>query len=208
MHFHDVALLLGWVAVLVTFWGAVAQFQRALRRGIEGISLATWTLFVLMGLFWITYGVDRRSVVIILGSLVVLPLQVAIVVKLKPWRCWAIVTRSLLFSVVFCVLPTLLWGWPGGVYGTSIAMIINRAPQIIELIRYPDATGVSVSMWVLGAAAALCWVLYYQDVRLWAPLIATAFAGLASLSIALLATWRHRQANAARSLNEVVLAQP
>jgi len=207
VRYHDLAVILGWVAVLVTLWGTIAQFQRALQRGIEGVSLATWTLFVLMGLFWITYGADRRSIIIIVGSLAVLPFQLAIVVKLKPWRRWPIVIRSILFSVVFCVLPGFAWGWPGAVYGTGFAMVINRAPQIIELIRYPDATGVSVAMWLLGATGSLCWVLYYQDARLWAPLISTAFAGLASLAIARLAKWRHRQVNASRLSPEVALYQ-
>ncbi len=33
---------------------------------IEGVSLATWTLFVLMGVFWIIYGIDQRSIIIVL----------------------------------------------------------------------------------------------------------------------------------------------
>jgi len=185
--------MFGWTAVLFTVGGTFAQFRRATRLSIEGVSLATWTLFVFMSIFWMTYGVDRHSAVIILASVLTLPFQV--------------VTRSLAFSLVFCALPVLIWGWPGGVYGTGVAMVVNRAPQLIELIRYPDATGVSVAMWFMGVAGALCWVIYYQNTRLWAALASTACAGLASLSIALLAIWRHRQARTLLPAKESVLAQ-
>ncbi len=199
--------MFGWTAVLFTVGGTFAQFRRATRLSIEGVSLATWTLFVFMSIFWMTYGVDRHSAVIILASVLTLPFQVAIVLRLRFWRRWQVVTRSLAFSLVFCALPVLIWGWPGGVYGTGVAMVVNRAPQLIELIRYPDATGVSVAMWFMGVAGALCWVIYYQNTRLWAALASTACAGLASLSIALLAIWRHRQARTLLPAKESVLAQ-
>lgn len=193
MKYHLAAVSLGWVAVGLTVWGSLAQFLRIRSRGIEGVSLATWTLFSLMGCFWIAYGIDQRSAVIVLGSLLVLPLQVAVVARLAPWRSPRVVARVALLSLVACVLPAAIVGWSGGVYGAGVVMVITRGPQLVELIRQRDATGVSVSMWALGVAALACWVLYYQNERLWAPSVSTACGGLASLAIALLALWRHRQ---------------
>ena len=207
MSYHHLAVTFGWVAVMLTVSGTAAQFRRVARLSIEGVSLATWTLFVFMGVFWTAYGFDRHSAIIILGSVFSLPFQMAIVFRLRPWRRWRVVARSLAFTLVFCALPVVVWGWPGGVYGTGIVMVVNRAPQLIELVRYPDATGVSVPMWSLGVAGAICWVLYYQNTRLWAALAATACAGLASLSIALLATWRHRQARVGLQAEVAVLFQ-
>ena len=89
----------------------------------------------------------------------------------------------------------LVWGWAGGVYGTGVAMTINRAPPLIELVRHRDASGVSATPWFVGAFGCTLWILYYTGVHLWAALTATAFAGLANLAIALLATWRHSQAH-------------
>ena len=55
------------------FDGVVGRRQRHLRDGVaiaavrtqgfEGVSLATWVLFVYMGCFWMTYGLppDRRK---------------------------------------------------------------------------------------------------------------------------------------------------
>lgn len=206
MNYHDVALALGWVAVALTVWGSLAQYLRIREHGIEGVSLATWTLFALMGCFWISYGVDQSSAVIVLGSLLVLPLQVAVVARLSPWRELPVLARVIVFAFFACVLPTLLWGWSGGVYGAGVVMVITRGPQLFALVRSRDASGVSVSMWMLGVAALLCWVLYYQNERLWAPLASTACGCAASLAIAILALWRHRQFHATFVADDVVVA--
>jgi len=203
MDYHALATDFGWGAVLLGLGGASAQFQRARRLGVEGISTATWVLFVFMGCFWITYGVAARSSEVVVGSLIVLPFQLAIVFRLQPWKSPQVVLRSFAFFVMACVMPTLLWGWVGGVYGTGVAMVVNRGPQILELIREEDASGVSATSWLLGVAGTMLWVAYYQSVGLWAALISTAFAGLANLTIALLATWRHRQTRQSLTADEV-----
>jgi uncharacterized protein with PQ loop repeat len=82
-------------------------------------------------------------------------------------------------------------------------MSINRGPQLIELIRRPDATGVSATSWFVGTFGCSLWILYYTGVHLWAALTATAFAGLANLAIALLATWRHTQVDHVMIAREV-----
>src|SRR5487761_2314215 len=194
MDFHALATDMGWAAVLMGLGGTLAQFSRARRLGVEGVSLATWVLFVFMGCFWTTYGVVAHSPEIVMGSLLILPLQLSIVYRLRPWKSTDVVVRSFAFFVVCCVLPTVAWGWVGGVYGTGVAMTVNRGPQIVELIRQEDASGVSVASWMFGVVGSLFWVTYYQNARLWAALVSTSFAGLANLSIAVLAAWRHRRA--------------
>lgn len=206
MSYHSFAIDIGWVAVGLGLWGTLAQFQRARRLGVEGISLATWVLFVFMGGFWITYGVVAHSWEVIMGSLIVMPFQLSIVFRLRPWKSPVVVWRSLFFFVLCCVVPTLAWGWVGGVYGTGVAMTVNRGPQILELIRHEDASGVSVASWLIGVVGTMCWVTYYQDVHLWAALVSTTFAGLANLTIASLAAWRHRQATQRMIAEEVFVA--
>ena len=91
--------------------------------------------------------------------------------------------------------PTVFWGWAGGVYGTGVAMTLNRGPQIVELIRQADASGVSVAF--VGASAPLgtaLWIIYYSGEHLWAPLVSTVLRGPRQLRDSALATWRHRQA--------------
>ena len=206
MSYHAIATDIGWGAVFLGLGGALAQFNRARRLGVEGVSLATWVLFAFMGCFWITYGLVAHSREVVMGSLLILPFQLSIVYRLQPWKSFPVVARSLAFFVACCVLPTMAWGWVGGVYGTGVAMTLNRGPQIIELIRQDDASGVSVASWLLGVAACAFWVTYYQNVRLWAALVSTTFAGLANLTIALLASWRHRQARQTMIAREVFAA--
>ena len=156
-----------------------------------------------MGCFWITYGFAARSVEVILGSALILPMQLSILFRLQPWLRAAVPMRALGYFVLCCVVPTILWGWAGGVLGTGVAMTINRAPQLIELIRHADASGVSATSWFIGAFGCTLWILYYPGAHLWAALTATAFAGLANLVIGLLATWRHTQAREQLIIREV-----
>jgi uncharacterized protein with PQ loop repeat len=203
MSYLTLSVYFGWIAVVIGFFGFSAQYRRAGTMGVEGISLATWTVFSLMGCFWICYGIVAHSWAISMGSVVVLPQQVSVVFRLAPWRHWRVIVRCLVFFVACCVLPTLVWGWAGGVLGTGIAMAINRAPQLIELIRHDDATGVSVSSWVLGAVCTAFWMLYYVGAHLWAAFSATGCALLANIVIAVLASWRHNQRRAQLVRDEV-----
>lgn len=206
MHFFHLTTLLGWVAVLFSAMSSTVQYWRVRRFGTHGVSLATWTLFSLMGVFWTAYGFEQRSAVIILGSLPLLPVQLALVARLASRREWRVVVRSGALAVVFCAAPTLLWGWDGGLFGIGILTVLNRAPQIIELLRSRDAEGVSTATWLLGFVGCGLWVLYYQGERLWAALLATGFAGLASLTIAVLSAWRHAQEEDPIGVGEVALA--
>ncbi|HEY5439303.1 MAG TPA: hypothetical protein VIJ99_10430 [Acidimicrobiales bacterium] len=202
MSYHVFTVEMGWLAVLSGVVGTATQLRRVGTRGVEGVSLATWVLFVYMGCFWITYGFAARSTEVVLGSALILPMQLAILVRLKPWRRVAVALRALGYFVLCCVVPTLVWGWAGGVLGTGVAMTINRAPQLIELVRYADASGVSATSWFIGAFGCTLWILYYTGAHLWAALTATAFAGVANLSIGLLATWRHAQADESLVIRE------
>jgi uncharacterized protein with PQ loop repeat len=191
MTLHSLTLSAGWGGVLLGMLGTLAQYRRANLLGVEGVSLATWVLFVFMGCFWITYGaVSAHSWDVVLGSVILLPMQLSIVYRLKPWQSWGVTARSLGFFVASC----------------GVAMTVNRAPQIVELIRHVDASGVSVSSWVLGVICTALWVVYYSGQHLWAPLVATFFAGLANGAIALLASWRHRQARNTLIAEQVFVA--
>lgn len=206
MTWHSITISMGWLAVASGIVGTSYQLRRVRTLGVEGVSLATWVLFVYMGCFWITYGFAAHSAEVVLGSVLILPIQLSILVRLAPWRRWEVPARALGYFVICCVVPTIMWGWAGGVFGTGVAMTINRTPQLIELVRHPEATGVSATSWFVGAFGCTLWILYYTGVHLWAALTATAFAGLANLAIALLATWRHGQNREVVIASEVVAA--
>ena len=112
---------MGWLAVASGVVGTSYQLRRVRTLGVEGVSLATWVLFVYMGCFWITYGVAARSAQVVLGSALIMPIQLSILFRLAPWRRWAVPARALGYFVACCVTPTILWGWAGGVFGTTCA---------------------------------------------------------------------------------------
>ena len=191
---HAFVALIAWTAVAAGALATVAQYQRVRTLGIEGVSSATWLLFTLIGGFWISYGVwSAHSFVVVMGSLLCWPLQIAIVVRLSPWRHARGSLQAIGMFTATCAVPGVVGGWSYCVYGCGLAMTLLRGPQFVELVRAGDWSGVSSTSWFFSASCALLWITYYTDVRLWAPLIATAASGSASLVIAVLSVWRHRQ---------------
>ncbi len=151
-------------------------------------------MFSLIGGFWMSYGVlGAHSIAIVMGSLLAWPLQLSIVFRLKPWRDLRVSGRSVGLFASTCVAPGLIGGWAWCVYGCGLAMTLLRVPQFVELVRTRDASGVSSASWFIGAGCALLWIIYYWNIQLWAPLVATVCSGSASFLIGAMAVWRHRQ---------------
>src|SRR5665213_2306022 len=94
MTWHSITISMGWLAVASGVVGTSYQLRRVRALGIEGVSLATWVLFVYMGGFWITYGFAAHSAEVVLGSALILPIQLSILFRLAPWRRWALVGRA------------------------------------------------------------------------------------------------------------------
>ena len=193
---HALIVVVSWSAVVVGTWAVVAQYRRVSDQGVEGVSLATWLLFSLIGGFWISYGAfSAHSMAVIWGSLLCWPFQLAIVFRLAPLRHRRGSLQALGVFVVCCLAPALAGGWSASVYGTGVAMTLVRWPQFVQLIRVRDASGVSSASWFIGVGCSTLWVIYYGEIHLWAPLIATTCSALASAVVGGLAVWRHRQAN-------------
>lgn len=187
--------LVSWTAVTAGSLSTIAQFRRVTATGIEGVSSATWLLFTFIGAFWMAYGsLSAHSLAVVMGSLLIWPLQLAIVFRLAPWRHLRGSLQAVAMFLATCVAPGLVGGWSWCVYGCGLAMTLLRGPQLLELLRTRDASGVSAASWFLGVGCAVLWIVYYSQVQLWAPLIATAASGTGSLLIASLTVWRHRQA--------------
>ena len=191
---HSYVVLISWAAVTAGTVSVWAQYRRVNVQGIEGVSLATWLMFTLIGVFWMSYGTfSAHSIAVITGSLLCWPLQASIVIRLKPWQHRRGASQATALFFATCVVPGVVGGWAWCVYGCGLAMTLLRVPQFVELLRTRDASGVSASSWFIGAGCALLWIVYYWNVHLWAPMIATACSGTASVLIGSMAVWRHRQ---------------
>lgn len=194
MNFYSVTVTAGWIAVVLSVVVAYTQFKRMSERGTEGVSLATWTLFLYLDIFWILYGIAVNSWQLIIGCGIALPLQLLIWFRLKPREQVRVSFHSLLLFCAFSILPALKWGWAGASVGAGIVGWVTRGPQLLHLVRHEGATGVSTSSWSTAATGSALWVLYYSGARLWPVMYVTAVGGLASVVVASLAVWRHRQA--------------
>ncbi len=148
-------------------------------------------MFFLIGGYWITYGlVAAHSLVIVMGSLLVWPLQVSIVLGLQPWRRLRVVLGAVGFLTLFCIVPGVIGGWSASLVGCGLAMALIRFPQIVHLIRSPQVSGVSVSSWLLGASNSILWITYYVVSHRTSALVATALALGGNLAVSGLTLWR------------------
>ncbi len=194
MSFSEVSFAVGWVAVALGTTAAYLQFRRVGRHGAHGVSLSTWTLFVLLAIFWMLYGLSVRSWPLLVGTVLALPWQLSILVRLRPWQRWDVVARALALVLVCSLAPALWWGWTGAVLGAGSAGTFTRVPQLAAVLRSSAVSGVSSGSWLLGVAVSSLWVVYYLGARLWAVLVVTALAGTMSLGIAVLSRRRQREA--------------
>jgi uncharacterized protein with PQ loop repeat len=202
--FYTVTIIIGWIAVLLGGVVGLAQFRRMSQRGVEGVSLATWTLFLYLAVFWALYGISIHSWQLIIGSALSLPLQGMVWARLKPWTRPRLAINSLILFAAFCCVPAIFWGWSGAAVGAGTAGWITRSPQLVQLVRHEEASGVSASSWMTAGFVSGLWVIYYSGEHLWPVMSVTAVAGLVSLSIAALASWRHRQAPAFPSFGHAI----
>ena len=193
MYHSNPALVMGWLGVTLSLISTWFQFRRARTISVDGISLTTWFQFILMGVFWCSYGAVEHSIVIVAGSALVAPFQIAIVARLRPWEHRATVIRAGAFIFLCCALPTMLFGWSAGVLGTGVAMAVNRLPQILTLIRHSGDFGVSAGSWTVGTLCSMMWMMYYSGEHLRSALLATGAAAIGNATIAVLAAWRHQQ---------------
>jgi uncharacterized protein with PQ loop repeat len=169
------------------------QLRRAWLVSTDGISLATWCTFIYATIFWGWYGLAVHDVVVLWSSIVIFPIQAAIIAKIEKRGEARTMLMAGLFVFVTCGLPTIIWGWSAGCYGAGVLMVLNRWPQIKALVSSSEVEGVSVASWSIGTVSLALWVIYYSQHNKWAPLIASGGAGLGNLVIVALATWRHRQ---------------
>jgi len=191
---HSLMTTLGWLAVAVGALSFFAQYRRSVRKGLDGVSLSTWLLFGLNGGLWAFYGaLYAHSTEIVVGSLICLPFQFAVVMRLSPWRLYRATLGALGVFVGCCVVPGIFGGWQACAYGAGVAMILLRLPQLFELTRSGSASGVSSISWFVVAASTGLWVLYFGALQLWAPMAAYASSGLLSVIVGIMAVWRHHQ---------------
>jgi len=203
MSSHTLFLIIGWVATALGWFLTGVQLRRAWVVSTEGIALATWATFLFATIFWVWYGLAVHDPVVLWSSLVIFPIQLAVIARIERKGEMKTILTSAAFVFATCGIPTFVWGWPGGCYGAGVLMMLNRWPQIRTLIRTADVEGVSVASWSIGLVSLFLWAVYYSENNQWAPLMSCVAAALGNLVIVILASWRHQQRRQVRQAESV-----
>jgi len=186
------AALVGWGGVTVGTFTTVAQAVRVRRLGAEGVNATTWSLFTLMSLFWLAYGLAVRSPEIVTASIIGVPFLLGLLWMLDPATRWRGLGRAAVAVVATTWVPTALLGWNAGLLGIGVLVVATRALQLAQVVRAHHARGVSTASWLLGAASIALWLAYYVATSRTATAVTMGFALLANLSIVALSVARHR----------------
>ena len=164
-HTGDVNLetVVSILAVGFTVAFAWPQVFRALRHGVDGISVGAVTQSLISASAWFGYGLAQRLPPVMIADVGVIAGQLIVTVllvrnnALTKSRATAVVVVAIAL-IAICQIPLLT---------TPIAMIAglvaltSALTQLIEVIREPDALeGLSAATYGILTIVACCWLAY------------------------------------------------
>jgi uncharacterized protein with PQ loop repeat len=127
----------------------------------------------------------------VIGTLMVAPVQAAILFAIGWRETWRSMILALLMVIVTILLPTVIWGWNVGAGSIGVVMVFTRLPQIIDLIRLPSVEGVSVMSWLLSSVNLGLWLYYYVVHHATGAALSMVITIASNLLITVLAARRH-----------------
>ena len=170
----------------------VVQYRRTKRVGVDGISPLTESMFLMLGIFFMAYGLSLHSVPLFLGTMFSAPFQLAILLAIGWSKTWRTMLGALAIVIFAIFLPAALWGWNVGAGSIGIVMMFTRLPQIVDLIRMPSVEGVSVVSWLLSSVNLGLWLYYYGYHHDTGAAISMVVTIASNLIIVVIAALRHR----------------
>lgn len=158
----EIITLIGWAATAVSASRSVPQLARTARtRDVAGLTPATPGCSAVSSLAWGSYALSVGNTPLFATSLVtavgaaVLAVLVAKLGGMPAWSQRVIVLWGLLLAVIASI-----GGAPVLVGVLTVAVLVNSAPQVRNVIANPSASGVSVTAWAVAAIEALLWCSY------------------------------------------------
>lgn len=172
-------------------FGVAVQALHTIRRGAKGVSLATWTLTLANCGFWSIYGLKFNAISGALGSILMIPFVIYLMAKSLRFHPISSLVRSILFFLVLVGPPGLTLGWGYAMAAISSLALFTRLPQIVELIKERDASGVSSVSQVITITGSTVWVLYWLGLHKLSAALPPAATLVATVVILILAVYRH-----------------
>lgn len=160
---------------------------------VEGVSGGSLAIFVISGVWWVSYSVDLHNIPSLISSAAGLLVSVASLLMLL--RMGGLHLWIAIGTVVAIALSLLLHGdtqLMGAMAALSAAAI--TLPQVITALRAPESMhGVSVLSWLLVGVNAAVWLAY--GLLIGDPLLGAA--GIITIPGSLIITWKARGAGGA-----------
>ena len=173
---------------------------RLKRTGVaEGVSDSSLAIFVVSGVWWVSYSIDLHnwpSLISSTAGLIVSCVSLYMLAKLGGLHLHVAVGMVVLvaLTVIFHKDTQLM----GAIAALSAAAI--SIPQVYKAARHPDAMhGVSILSWVLIATNAAVWLAY--GLLIGDPLLGAA--GIITIPGALYISWTAR--GAGQSANTIAV---
>ena len=151
--------LFGALAVAVTVVQFAPQAVRVHRVGVAGVALGTWALFTATTASWLSYGIVAHQLSLTIVNLIVGPLAWSILGRLalaKEHRTKALIA----FGVAAAAAATTAL-WPTvSVFVLAGVEVVAIVPQLLEVFKPIDLSGVSISTWLATTLAQGLWGVY------------------------------------------------
>jgi uncharacterized protein with PQ loop repeat len=153
--------LFGFAAGAIGVYMAIPQARHIRKLGHgEGVSLTYWSVLLLVGASWLSYGILIDSPSLIVSNVLGFTTSAMVVTALlqRGWVAWPVIFGlGAIWVLLFKLLPLSL------ITILLVAMTFNRVPQIIRSIqnlRSGVASAVSMKSQYFLFSAMLLWEIY------------------------------------------------
>ena len=159
MSFTPILGVLCTVLSLGFIWPQVIRVYRL--RSVEGIA-GRGTLHGLAGSsLWTAYGIAKVNPPLIISNATIMLATVLIGVAqirhgvLRSWQPFATIAGFMTAAYAMTAVSPAITGWVAIVIGATSIL-----PQTAHVLRAPDLSGISLTMYAMLIATALSWALY------------------------------------------------
>ncbi len=192
----------GWIAALSSASLAVPQGLRiALTRSVAGVSAVTWQTMLIAGLAWTVHGTINGTQQIIWPN--------ALLAVTSAWVLWQLcrscrlpLLRTWTIPIAVAAVALVADLWLGPIAFAAVAFVpgaIGQTSQLREILRAPDAAGVSMVGLLLQLLNQVLWLGYAVPAGEVAIMcVATPIGILVAASVAALRYRRSRVGVAAK----------
>lgn len=180
--------ILGLTSSLLILSASLPQLIEVLRRGSNGVSAGSWSLFMIASVVWAVYGSKIESPATLIGNIaatLAFSTLVGALLAQRLGRVKALVAVAAtvgFFGVASVSLPTSVLAVVGVLLGFSLSV-----PQLLTSWRSRGLPStVSLTAWTMVVIGQVGWLIYGFLRPEWAIFVMNVVAGSISFSVLML----------------------